>query len=146
MKILPVRGSFGPLLTGGVVSPGCTSRHSSTCFTPMLSSAHPVTATDPASTEASPAGVSKLPNGSDGAAVVGTTARVTAIGAIVLFAPVSCSVIVPVAVPDAGSDGSNFTATVIADAPEPDAGETVSHGLSAVAVHVTAAPVVCVRR
>jgi hypothetical protein len=83
----------------------------------MSSSVQPVTATEPASTVASPAGVSKLPKGGDAAVVDGTTFSVTLIGAIVLPAPLSPMVIAPVAAPDAGSVESNFTATVTTDVP-----------------------------
>ena len=66
MNTLPLRGSAGVLANGGVVSPGCRSRHSSTRLTPMSSSVHPVTAIDPCNPVAPPAGVSNTPNGRGG--------------------------------------------------------------------------------
>src|SRR5438552_4393679 len=98
MKIFPVRGSDGAPANGGVVSPACRSRQISTCFTPMLSSVQPVTGTDPASTVPSPAGVSKLPNGGDAAALLVTRVKVTLIGPTVLLAPLSASATAPVTV------------------------------------------------
>src|SRR5436190_5072532 len=123
MKILPWRGSLGPrgLTNGGVGSPGCRSRHSSTFVTPMLSSAHPVTAIDPASTVPSPAGVSTVPMGTDGGAAGDSTFNVTLMGPAVFRAPVSANVIAPVTVPDAGRLASYFTETVSVPAPEPEA-------------------------
>src|SRR5262245_21555191 len=117
MKTLPLRGSDGVLENGGVVSPGWRSRQISTRDTPMSSSAHPVTAIDPASIVPSPAGVSKLPNGTEAAAVDGTTLRVTFTGPTALAAPVNAKVIVPVAAPAAGSDASKATDTSTAEAP-----------------------------
>src|SRR5438132_13419090 len=96
MNTLPVRGSDGVLAKGGVVSPGCRSRQSSTRFTPMLSSVHPVTATDPDSTVESPTGVSKLPNGGEAGAVDGTVVSVTLIGPTVVPAPVNVTLMRPV--------------------------------------------------
>ena len=130
------------LANGGVVSPGCRSRQSSTRCTPMLSSVQPVTAIDPASTVASPAGVSKLPNGGEAGAVrrhdvqrhgdrAGGVRRRRSASSVML--PRSrCRT--------RAAPASNFTATVSAPAPEPDAGVTVSHGLFDVAVQLTAAP------
>src|SRR6186997_3346720 len=105
MNTLPLRGSGGVLAKGVVVSPGCRSRHSSTRCTPILSSVQPVTATDPASTVESPAGVSKLPNGSDAGAVDGTVLSVTLIGPAVLDAPVKARLMRPVC--DAASPDTN---------------------------------------
>ena len=62
----------------------------------MLSSVQPVTATDPASTVASPAGVSKMPNGGDAGSDDDTVVSVTTIGPAVLPAPLNVSVIWPV--------------------------------------------------
>src|SRR2546423_13299070 len=96
MNTLPLRGSDGVLENGAVVSPGCRSRQSSTRVTPMLSSVHPVTATEPDSTVASPLGVSKLPNGGDAGAVDETVVSVTLIGPTVLVAPVNVRLMRPV--------------------------------------------------
>src|SRR5204863_1001784 len=67
--------------------------------------------------------------------------NVMLIGPTVLLAPVTASVIVPVTLPDEGSDESYFTATLSAPEPEPDAGVTVSQGLLDVAVQAVPAPV-----
>src|SRR5687768_7797451 len=96
MNTLPLRGSDGVLLKGGVGSPACRSRQISTRCTPTLSSVQPVTAIEPASTVASPAGVSKLPNGTDAVAVLETAVSVTVIGPAVLPDPLKANAIVPV--------------------------------------------------
>src|SRR5438128_2692037 len=112
----------------------------------MLSSVHPVTAMDPARTVPSPAGVSKLPNGTEAAAVLETVVNVTLIGPTVLDAPVNVIVIAPVADPAAAIVASKATAMVKAADPEPDAGATVSHGRFDVAVHVIVPGPAWVRR
>ena len=135
MNTLPLRGSDGVLANGGVVSPGTRSRQSSTRFTPMLSSVHPVSAIDPASTVASPAGVSKTPNGGDTAAVLDTVVSVTLIGDAAFADPVKVSVIAPVC--DEVRPAANCVEIVRAADPLPELGETTSHGLVDTAVHVT---------
>jgi hypothetical protein len=112
----------------------------------MLSRAQPVTATDPARGVESPVGVSIVPKGGDTAAVAGTSVNATTIGPAVSVVPVREREMVPVTVPDRGRLGSNFIATVNGVDNEPDAGVTVSHGVSGVAVHVAPAIEFRIRR
>src|SRR5258708_4134077 len=129
MKTLPLRGSLGVLTKGGVVSPACRSRQSSTRCTPMLSRAHPVMAIEPARTVASPTGVSTTPNGGETAAVDGTTVIVTLIGPAVLAAPTNVTVTLPAC--DAARPAANRVEIVKVAGPLPDDGETASHGVVA---------------
>src|SRR6188768_3682160 len=110
MKILPLRGSSGVLVNGGVVSPACTDRQSSTRLTPMLSSVQPVTATEPERIVVSD-GVSTTPNGGDFGAEDGVTASVTATALALLLAPVTVMLMAPLVVPSAATVASNRTPT-----------------------------------
>jgi len=66
-----------------------------------------------------------------------TVVSVTVTGGGAFDAPAKASVIVPVALPVVGTLESKTTPTVSVPDPVPDEGVTVSHGLFAVAVHVT---------
>src|SRR5437870_9913005 len=127
MKTLPLRGSLGVLANGGVVSPGCRSRHSSTRSTPMLSSVQPVTAMDPASTVASPAGVSTTPKAGETGAVVETIVNRTLTGPAVLPDPLKAKAIVPVC--DPVRPDAKWAAIVRVAARLQDVGRTSSHGV-----------------
>src|SRR5687768_4674034 len=131
MNTLPLRGSLGVLANGGVVSPGCRSRHSSTRCTPMLSSAQPVTATDPASAVVPPAGVSSVPKGGEAGAVFEVTVNVTPIDAALLLAPVNVNWRLPVC--EEVSPETNRVEIVSRAGPLPAVGDTTSHGTVAVA-------------
>src|SRR5438094_9894089 len=112
----------------------------------MLSSAQPVTATEPARLCESPEGVSITPKGGAAAAPVESRMSVTVIGPAAADVPVKVRVMAPVTTSDSGKLPSNFTPTVSGvDAP-PEAGVTVSQGLFDVAVQVAADPMAWVRR
>src|SRR5689334_21371074 len=109
----------------------------------MLSSDQPPTAIDPASTVASPAGVSTTPIGTDTGAVLALRRSVTLTVAEALVAPVKVSVTVPVC--DGVTPDEGWTPTVRIDDPLPDTGETVSHDWLDAAVQLTVPVPDCVR-
>src|SRR5436190_21955299 len=135
MKTLPLRGSSGVLTSGGVASPGCRSRQSSTRRTPTLSRAHPVTAMDPDKTVELPSGVSNRPKGGEGREAADSTVRVAPIGPAVFAAPVNVSV--TLAVCEIASAGTNCVAIDSVAGPLPDVGDTTSQGALEAAVQVT---------
>src|SRR5436190_9575602 len=132
---LPLRGSDGALTNGGVGSPGCRSRHSSTRSTATSSTVQPVTAIDPCSPVAPAAGVSIRPVGAAGAA--GRFSRTLTVD-VAVAAPAYVTVTAPLTVLPAGGNVETYRTPIDSAAgPEPDDGLTISHGASDTAVQVT---------
>src|SRR5262245_35027017 len=106
----------------------------------MSSSAHPVTAIEPA-TLAPPAGVSNDPKGDALVDVLANSVSVTLTVSGELAMPAAATVTVPATDPVAGSPPALITDTMNWPGPVPAPPVTWSHGVLVVAVHEGDAPV-----